>query len=371
MDVSGDALVEALFEQRHVGVAACASNGRLLRFNPAFESMVGPALHDSDDTWVSAYRLFDASGAPPLTPGEVPVARALAGESVVAVPITIRRPGEPVRHLQCTTTPLREGGRITAALVLVTEVTEVTEDDDSAAGPEARASRHRQRMTQMRDFSVRLAAIANHQIRTPLTVIRGHVELLESAAEDLPAPARRALPAIRRGVDSLTEALTALSHASDLADATDPTLEPIDLIDVAERAVTQARTVHPGIRVRLSTGPADCVPASADPLWVRRAIAALIDAVRDSTSDTALDIRVIDDGDGVGVRLSPAGAPRAPCVDAHNWNTRGDSTANPRGLGMLLAEAVALAHDGRLDISESPIGTTVTLLLSREPDLPA
>ncbi|WP_165821232.1 sensor histidine kinase [Nocardioides gansuensis] len=370
MDVSGDALVEALFEQRHVGVAVCDSNGRLLRFNSALESMVGPAVHSSQDTWASAYRLSDASGASPLTPGEVPLARALAGEIVVDAPITMRRPGEPVRHLHCTTTPLRQGSRITAALVLVTQVTEATEDDDSAAGHKIRAARHRQRMNQMRDVSVRLAAIANHQIRTPLTVIRGHVELLEADADHLPAPARRALPAIKSGVDSLTEALTALSHASDLAHATDPTLEPIDLIDVAERAITQACAVHPDIRVQLFTGPTDYVPASADPLWVRRAIAALIDAVRDSTSDTGVAVHVTEDGDTVRVSLSPAGTPQAPSVNAKLTNFRGDSTANPHGLGMLLAQTVALAHDGGLDIAESHAGTTVTLLLSREPDVP-
>lgn len=371
MDVAEDALVEALFEQRHVGVAVCDRSGRLLRFNSALESMVGPAVHSSQDTWASAYRLLDASGAPPLTPGEAPLARALAGEIVLDTPITMRRPGEPVRHLHCTTTPLRQGRRITAALVLVTEVTEVTGDgDDPAADHKTRATRHRQQMNQMQEVSVRLAALANHQIRTPLTVIRGHVELLEADADHLPAPARRALPAIKSGVDSLTEALTALSHASDLAHATDPTLEPIDLIDVAERAITQARTVHPDISVHLSTSPRGSVPVSADPLWVRRAIAALIDAVCDSTSGTAVAVHVIEDGDRVRVSLSPAGAPQAPSVDAKLTHSPGDSTAIPHGLGMLLAQTVALAHDGGLDIAESHAGTTVTLLLSREPDVP-
>ena len=172
--------------------------------------------------------------------------------------------------------------------------------------------------------SYRVATIANHQIRTPLTVIQAHLELLEDGVEDLPESARRALPAIRRGVTSLTDALTALTRANDLANATDPTLEPVDLVDVARRATVLVRASHPTLRVHLTVGSNSYVPADADSLWVRRAIAALYDALIGPDLDTDVALEVLDDGDTVGVRLSRFGTgSNAPADLTGSWTSHG------------------------------------------------
>lgn len=366
MDIS-NALVDALFSQCRVGVGVCDADGRLQEFNSALESMVGPALcHSSQQEWAPAYYLFDASGRRPLTPGEIPLVRALAGEIVTDAAITTRRPGQPVRHLRCTAAPLLDGDQAAGALVLVTEVAE--HDDDPAAMVDAQLTRYWQRISRLQELSYRVATIANHQIRTPLTVIQAHLELLEDAAEDLPEGARRALPAIRRGVTSLTDALTALMRANDLANAADPTLEPVDLVDVARRATMLVRASHPMLRIHLTGGTTSYVPANADSLWVRRAIAALYDALIGPDLDSDVALEVLDDGDTVGVRLSRVGTgSNAPADLTESWTSHVDSTTSPRSLGLALAEAVALAHDGRVEITETPIGTSATILLSRVP----
>ena len=366
MDIS-NALVDALFSQCRVGVGVCDADGRLQEFNSALESMVGPALcHSSQQEWAPAYYLFDASGRRPLTPGEIPLVRALAGEIVTDAAITTRRPGQPVRHLRCTAAPLLDGDQAAGALVLVTEVAE--HDDDPAAMVDAQLARYWQRISRLQDLSYRVATIANHQIRTPLTVIQAHLELLEDGVEDLPESARRALPAIRRGVTSLTDALTALTRATDRANAADPTLAPVDLVDVARRATVLVRASHPTLRVHLTVGSNSYVPANADSLWVRRAIAALYDALIGPDLDTDVALEVLDDGDTVGVRLSRFGTgSNAPADLTGSWTSHGDSTTSPRSLGLALAEAVALAHDGRVEITETPTGTSATLVLSRVP----
>jgi hypothetical protein len=58
----------------------------------------------------------------------------------------------------------------------------------------------------------------------------------------------------------------------------------------------------------------------------------------------------------VGVRLTwlGHGANTSADVSKHRTTARGDSTTNPRGLGLALAEAVALSHDGRVEIAETP-----------------
>jgi signal transduction histidine kinase len=370
MDISSDALLDALFSQRRVGVGVCGADGRLREFNSALESMMGPALpHSSQLEWAPAYHLFDASGRRPLRPEEIPLVRALAGEVVVDAAITTRRPDQPVRHLRCTAAPLLDGDRAAGALVLVTEVAEHA--DDPAATLDAQLARYRLRMSRLQELSLRVATIANHQIRTPLSVIQGHLELLEDEVDDLPESARRALPAIRRGVTSLTDALTALTRANDLANATDPRLEAIDLVDVARRATMLVRAGHPMQRVHLTAGTKPYVPTNAVPLWVRRAIVALNDALIGPDVDTDVALDVLDYGDMVGVRLTRLGHGANTRADpTKNWTARGDSTTSPRGLGLALAEAVALSHDGRVEIAETPTGMSATLLLSQVPQPP-
>lgn len=367
MDIS-NSLLDVLFSQGGVGVGVCDVDGRLQEFNSALESMVGPALPlASQQEWAPAYFLFDASGRRPLQPDEIPLVRALAGEVVTDAAITTRRPGEPVRHLRCTAAPLLDGDRAAGAMVLVTEVAEHDADPDAL---DVQLVHYWQRVSRLQELSFRVATIANHQIRSPLTVIQAHLELLEDAVEDLPESACRALPAIRRGVTSLTDALTALSRANDLANAADPTLEAVDLVDVARRATMLTRATHPMLRVHLTAGTTSYVPTNADPLWVRRAIAALIDALIGPDLDTDVALDVLDDGDTVGVRLSrlqPGSSTPADLTES--WTSHGDATTSPRSLGLALAETVALAHDGRVEIADTPTGTSVTLLLSRVPQL--
>lgn len=366
MDIS-NALVDALFSQCRVGVGVCDGHGRLQEFNAALESMVGPALCDATQReWAPAYYLFDATGRRPLEPDEVPLVRALAGEIVTDAAVTTRRPGESVRHLRCTAAPLVDGDRAAGAVVLVTEVT--AHDDDPMETLDAQLVSYWQRMSRLQELSFRVATIANHQIRTPLTVIQAHLELLEDAVDELPESARRAVPAIRRGVTSLTDALTSLSRANDLANAADPALEAVDLVDVARRATMLVHATHPMLRVVLTGGTDSYVPATADALWVRRAIAALCDVLVGPDLDAEVALDVIDGGDTVGVRLSRRGhGSRAPGDATESWTSQADSTTSARCLGLALAETVALAHDGHVDIAETPTGTSATLLLARVP----
>ena len=371
MDISTDALfLDALFSQGGVGVGVCGVGGRLQEFNSALESMIGPAFPDSPQLeWAAAYHLFDAHGQRPLTSDEIPLVRALAGEVVVDAAITTRRPDQPVRHLRCTAAPLRDGDQAAGALVLVTEVSEHVDDPVAILG--AQVARYRLRMSRLHELSARVVAMTNHQIRTPLTVIQSHLELLEDETENLPESARNALPAIRRGVTSLTDALTALTRVNDLANATDPNLEAINLVDVVRRASILIRADHPTQRVHLTAGTEAYLPTNADPAWVRRAIVALNEALIGPGSDTDLALELLDYGDMVGVRLTQLSHNANPPAINGNWTARGDSTTGPRGLGLALAEAVALAHDGSVLIAETPTGMSATLLLSRVPQPPS
>lgn len=369
MDVAnalGETLVDALWNQQHVGVGVCDANGQLQEFNPALEEMIGPALTRSCSTeWVGQYHLFDTAGRRPLRHDDLPLARALAGEAISDAQFTTRAPGEPVRHFRCTAAPLTRDSHVTGAIMLITEVAE--HGHDLAATIDAQVARYRRRLAGLQQLSARVARIANHQMRTPLTVIQAHLELLEDDL-DHPDTARRNLPAIRRGLTSLNCALTALSTANDLAQATDPDLQAVDLLEIARRAVVVARAAHPGHHLHVHDHDADHLPATGDAQWVRRALVALIEAMLHPTEATEISLTAIDFHDAVGVRLTRPGHDDPTLEDPiRDWASRADFTTDPRCLGLVLAEAVALAHDGGIDIRHTPASASVTFLISREP----
>lgn len=357
-------LLDALMEQRQFGVAVCDATGRLQSFNERLEAMVGPLRDSPPEEWAGAYQLFDATAARPLDTVEVPLARALSGERVADAHLTLRLPGQPVRHLVCTAAPLRgDAGALDGAVVIVTEVAGHSEVDIE----EARRQRYRARMNRILDFAAGLTAVVNHQVRNPLAVMKGHLELLEDEGTQASPTVQRALPALQRAVDSLTGALEDLSEAGDMADASDPHLEAVDLAQIVEEAVRLARASRPYDWVDVGSASQSYAPATADQFWVRRAVLALIETVGASADVRYVTVDVAGLREEIAITVAPrarqdAGGPPDPISGA------GSFPANPRGLGIPLADAVALAHGGRVEVVESGGGLTATLRLAREPD---
>ena len=94
--------------------------------------------------------------------------RALRGEVVEDAIVTVRAPGQPVRHLRVNATPMVGlDGERQGAWAVMTEVTSLV----AAARGELNRS---------------LAETVNHNLRTPLTTMLGHAELLIDLQDDIP-----------------------------------------------------------------------------------------------------------------------------------------------------------------------------------------
>ena len=197
-----EALWAALISQPEVGVAVCDAEGVLVEMNALLEAMLGePYRPAAPDEWSALYHLFDEDGAP-LAPDDAPLLQALRGEPVVDRVISTRPADGSVRHLRCNGARLYDRrGRSVGAVVFVADVTD--------------AVTQRQQLEALRD---QLVEIVNHELRTPAAVIKGHVELLEDLASDLPEHAVRHLAPILRSVDRLDEVLHTIR---DLTDRTD------------------------------------------------------------------------------------------------------------------------------------------------------
>jgi signal transduction histidine kinase len=203
-------------------VAVLDGSGRLAMLSPALEHLlhrrfsVVPA-----ESLAEVFHLHGEGGARLLRPDEVSIVRALRGEVVENAIVTVRAPGNPVRHLRVNATPMvAHDGEPQGAWAVMTDVTSLV----AAARGELNRS---------------LAETVNHNLRTPLTTMLGHAELLMDKQDDFPPGAQRSLEAVWRAGQRLADVVTWISEWIDLAYTTENEGRAVDLaeyLDEKERS---------------------------------------------------------------------------------------------------------------------------------------
>jgi PAS domain S-box-containing protein len=181
------------------------------------------------------------------------------------------------------------------------------------------------------------ARVVSHDLRNPLNVAAGNVQLAGEGDEEALAKAGTALDRMEQLVDDL---LTLAREGQAAGDR-----EPVDVARVAERALATADA-----DLRLD---AESVRVAADPVRLRGVFENLArnadehggaDRLRVGPLDGG-GFYVADDGDGI------------PEAERGKVTEPGYSTADRgTGFGLSIVRAVAEAHDWRLDVTESADG---------------
>ncbi len=119
-------LNQRLLDTLPVGVVACDGEGRLSLFNE-----VARVWHHADvmalapEQWAMHYHLYEADGTTPLTTERIPLYRALRGETIRDVEMTLIPKGHAPRFLLCNGARLRtHDGRLLGAVVALLDITE-------------------------------------------------------------------------------------------------------------------------------------------------------------------------------------------------------------------------------------------------------
>ncbi|MGI8627646.1 MAG: sensor histidine kinase [Geodermatophilaceae bacterium] len=222
----------------------------------------------------------------------------------------------------------------------------------------------------------RFAADASHELRTPVTTIRGYAELyraggLRGEGELGEAMGRTESEAIRMG--RLVDDLLVLARL-DQGRALDR--QPVDLTQLAVDAATDAAVRDPEREI---TGPAspDAVLVLADADRLRQVISNLVANALVHTppgSPVSLDVavegqsgvlRVIDSGEGMPPEVEQRAFERFYRADPARSRHRGGS-----GLGLSIVESTVAALDGQVTLRTEPgqgLTATVRLPLAKSP----
>ena len=194
------AALRALVCRAGLAVAVLDGSGTLSMMSPHLEHLLDRSFVSVPaESIAQEFHLHGEGGARLLRPDEVPIVRASRGEVVEDAIVTVKAPGQPVRHLRVNATPMVGiDGEAHGAWAVMTDVTTLV----AAARGELNRS---------------LAETVNHHLRTPLTTMLGHAELLVDQRDDLPPEAARSVDTLWRAGQRLNEVVRWISEWIDVA----------------------------------------------------------------------------------------------------------------------------------------------------------
>jgi two-component system OmpR family sensor kinase len=205
----------------------------------------------------------------------------------------------------------------------------------------------------------RFVADASHELRTPVTSIRGYAELFRRGAANHPEDLERAMRRIEDEGARMGLLVDDLLLLARLDQGRPLERSPVDLAALARDAVDDARTVDPGRSVEAEIeGP---LGVMGDELRLRQVIANLLDNARTHTPrGTAVSVRLARSQGGAVLSVADRGPGMTEEVAAHVFERfyRGDPSRSREsggtGLGLSIASAIVEAHGGRIAVSSAP-----------------
>src|SRR6267143_3985224 len=156
------------------GVVVADSNGKFLLFNAAAEQVLGiGATEAAPDQWTDRYGCFLPDAVTLYPPNELPLVRAMRGESVNAVELFIRNAKMPDgRLLSITGRPLKdEKGALRGGVVVLHDITLQKQAKEALV----RAKEEAERASNFKD---QFLSTMSHELRTPLNAVLGFSDLL-------------------------------------------------------------------------------------------------------------------------------------------------------------------------------------------------
>ncbi len=221
-----------------------------------------------------------------------------------------------------------------------------------------------------RDF----VANVSHEIKTPLTAIKGFVETLHQGSVDNPEETARFLGIVRKHVDrldSIIEDLLSLSRIEQEDEARTITFEMRYIREVFTTAMQICRPKAEQKQIEINQTCQDELQAKFDPSLLEQAVVNLLDnAIKYSDSgstifleaapyDGNVRISIKDQGIGIAKKHLHRLFERFYRVDKARSRKLGGT-----GLGLAIVKHIAQAHGGRITV-ESTLGkgSTFTLVL--------
>ena len=326
------------------GVLAIDNDERVISVNAAFGHLLGV-----DDQTAQGRSLQEIVRNADLRRF---AARALACKTPVEDVVALH--GEDQGVLQARAAALHDaGGAAVGAVIVLNDVT------------------HFRRLENIRrDF----VANVSHELKTPVTAIKGSAETLLDGALDQPDDARKFCEIIAKQAErmhAIIEDLLSLSKIEQGEEKADLALEKVPVLPVLQSAVHDCdlKATERNVQVRLACP--DDLEARLNPPLLGQAVINLLDnaikycepgsevQVLGAVSNAEVTISVADQGVGIAAEHLPRIFERFYRVDKARSRKLGGT-----GLGLAIVKHIVQAHRGRVTVKSTPgVGSTFVIHL--------
>ena len=203
---------------------------------------------------------------------------------------------------------------------------------------------------------------AGHELRTPITIVRGHLELLSDDPEDK----RETVALVTDELDRMSRIVNDLLLLAKAAQSDFLRPEPVDVEALTGELHDKVAAIAPRDWRVESVGKGLIL---ADRQRLTQAVVQLAENATKQTDEgqiIALGTFVADGEARIWVRDSGPGIPREEQARIFGRFSRGSSGRRTEGagLGLSIVEAIAHAHGGRVELSSRPgTGATFTVVV--------
>lgn len=214
-------------------------------------------------------------------------------------------------------------------------------------------------------------ANASHELKTPITIIRGFAETLHDNPS-LPVETTVEITGkIVRNCLRMTSLIKDLLTLADIEHLTDSRLTSCDLIHLIENSNSMLIDAHPATILEMDIEEGQDFTIQADPQLLELALINLLEnAAKYSNPPANISVRLRHLGKEVEITIADKGI-GIPAEDLDNIfqrfytvNKIHSQKMGGAGLGLSLVETIINKHHGKISVaSEVGVGTTFTILL--------
>ncbi|HEV2036735.1 MAG TPA: HAMP domain-containing sensor histidine kinase [Candidatus Dormibacteraeota bacterium] len=227
-----------------------------------------------------------------------------------------------------------------------------------------------QRIASLEKAKTEFLNVASHELRGPMTVIKGYLTMLESGSlGDLSPRSMAVLPLLIAKSDEVDWMVEQMVEASRLEDGRlELKKQPADVAELTQRAIDGMRSLLTNHEVRFDM-PSRAIHAEVDHRFQIVVRNLLSNAAKYSPARGCITVRVSQNGgarvavtdEGIGIADENQARLFTRFVRIENQSTQHISGT---GLGLWLSREIARMHDGDLTVESMPgRGSTFTLQL--------
>lgn len=333
--------LESVIDHMINGLIAVDGQLRVVQMNNAAKHMLGVTGS------VEGKPVLEATGNSRLEAG---LQEAMEHEELVTLELPVRATPRH-RLIRLYVSPLEHENESIGAVALLEDITEL------------------RNLEQMRtDF----AANVTHELKTPLTSIKGFVETLQAGAIEDPEMAKRFLDIISMEADRLTRLINDVLSLSSMENGrVRVTTERLNLGKHAQDVCMMLENSAKQKNISLVLDVQDDTFVNANQDHIKQLLINLIDnAIKYTLNDGRVSVRVVHEGENVVLRVKDTGIGIAqehiPRLFERFYRVDKGRSRNMggTGLGLAIVKHIVMDMNGQIDVqSELNVGTEFTVTL--------